>query len=55
MSEGLVFGLILVAISIGIVIGRWAEAEQWRHKGDHEYMNRKESGGRLYTVQREDQ
>lgn len=34
----------------GVLLGQWLEARRWRAKGDHEYMNRMESGGRLYQV-----
>lgn len=38
------------------VLGLWAghaiEAWAWRARGDHPYMNRRESGGRLYIVRR---
>lgn len=43
----------LVGLTAGVVIGAWMEARRWREKGDHDYMNTKESAGRLYTVQRE--
>jgi hypothetical protein len=29
------------------------ELVKWREKGDHDYINRMESGGRLYQVKRE--
>lgn len=38
------------AFILGTACGRSIEAKKWREKGDHEYMNTKESWGRLYTV-----
>lgn len=50
------FGLIATigaAVFVaGFFSGSWGEARQWRAKGNHEYMNTKESGGSLYTVRR---
>ena len=43
----------LVGLTMGVMLGAWMEARRWREKGDHDYMNRKESGGRLYQVTRE--
>ena len=40
------------ALIAGLLLGKWAEERRWRAKGDHPYMNRTESGGRLYNVQR---
>lgn len=45
--------LIIVNFELGFLLGIWAEARQWREKGNHEYMNTKESTGRFYTVKRE--
>ena len=49
----LVVGLLMFVFGIAGLLGRWAEARQWRRKGDHDYRNRMESGGRLYQVKRE--
>ncbi len=38
---------------LGMMVGQYSEAAKWRLKGNHEYMNRMESGGRLYQVKRE--
>ena len=38
---------------VGVCFGVWSEDRSWRERGDHEYMNRKESGGNLYQVKRE--
>ncbi len=38
---------------LGLMIGRIAEARRWRSKGNHLYLNRMASGGRLYEVRRE--
>ncbi len=38
---------------VGAWLGTWAEARMWREKGDHEYLNTKESAGRLYVVKHE--
>ena len=46
--------MVAGALVVGLWAGTWLEAIQWRRKGDHEYMNRKESGGHLYTVRRDD-
>lgn len=43
----------LVGLTIGVWLGAWLEAKQWQAKGNHPYMNRKESGGALYQVRRE--
>jgi hypothetical protein len=45
--------IVLIPFFAGSLFGRMVEARQWREKGDHEYMNTKESGGWLYTVKRE--
>jgi len=37
----------------GLWLGSYLQARLWRGKGDHEYMNRMESGGNLYIVRRE--
>ncbi len=37
----------------GARFGMWVEDRRWREKGDHDYMNRMESGGRLYHVKLE--
>lgn len=39
---------------VGLIIGKQGEAARWREKGDHEYMNRMESWGRLYYVKNEE-
>ena len=44
---------ILVFFACGLLLGGWTQAAQWRRKGDHEYMNRMSSGGKLYQVKRE--
>lgn len=44
---------ILIAAVVGLYVGVVLEARRWREKGDHEYMNRCESAGRLYFVKRE--
>jgi hypothetical protein len=44
----------LISLTVGVLLGVWMEARRWREKGDHEYMNTKESGGHLYQVKRED-
>lgn len=41
------------AYLIGMIFGVLAEAARWRRRGDHEYMNRIESGGKLYIVKGE--
>ncbi len=41
---------VLFYFILGTGCGRVIEAKKWREKGDHEYMNIKESWGRLYTV-----
>lgn len=38
---------------LGGLIGTWGRDRIWRQKGDHPYMNRMASGGRLYQVKRE--
>jgi hypothetical protein len=43
----------VLAFGLGCWVGQSGEARIWREKGDHEHMNRKESGGRLYQVKRE--
>lgn len=43
----------LVSLTVGVLLGVWMEARRWREKGDHDYMNCKESGGHLYQVRRE--
>ena len=35
---------------VGVLLGQRAEARLWRERGDHEYMNTMESGGKLYLV-----
>ena len=37
----------------GLFFGQWLAHRRWRQSGDHAYMNRMESAGRLYTVKRE--
>ena len=49
----LCWGVILLAFALGGKFGMWMEARRWREKGDHDYMNRMESGGHLYQVKRE--
>lgn len=44
---------ISTAFLTGMVFGKLAADRIWRRKGDHEYMNRMESGGRLYIVKQE--
>ncbi len=41
---------VLISFILGTGCGRTIEAKKWREKGDHQYMNTKESWGRLYTV-----
>ena len=36
----------------GLILGVCMEGSMWRSKGDHEYMNVKESSGRLYNVRK---
>ena len=45
--------LYVLAFGIGGWFGLWSEARKWREKGDHEYMNTKESGGQLYLVRKD--
>ena len=45
---------ILGSFIMGYYAGWYVEARLWRSYGDHEYMNRKESGGKLYQVKREE-
>ena len=40
-------------LGIGFMLGQWGQARQWREVGNHKYMNRKESGGKLYQVKLE--
>ena len=35
---------------VGCALGMWLRDFKWREKGDHDYMNTMESGGRLYKV-----
>ena len=44
---------LMIGLIMGICYGTWGEARRWRTKGDHDYMNRMESGGHLYQVKRE--
>ena len=44
---------IALAFCCGAVFGMWARDSRWREKGEHEYMNRMASGGRLYIVRRD--
>ena len=54
MIEYITFLAVLcVFFLVGLLLGTAGEAQRWREKGDHAYMNRKESGGRLYHVKRE--
>ena len=41
------------AFAIGLWLGAWAADRKWRRRGNHEYMNRMESGGHLYQVKNE--
>jgi hypothetical protein len=43
-----------IGIWVGISIGVRLESRGWRQRGDHPFMNRMESGGRLYQVKREE-
>lgn len=45
--------LFIIAFAFGVLLGQRLEALKWREKGDHKYMNRMASGGRLYQVKRE--
>ena len=49
----MVFSAFVVGFWAGLWAGSYLEAIQWRRKGDHDYMNRKESGGKLYNVKAE--
>ena len=49
----LVIGFSLSVFFAGAAYGAFQQNRCWRRKGDHEYMNRMESGGRLYQVKRE--
>jgi len=53
MTDDLLFAFSMFGFPLGLALGAYLEARIWRGKGDHEYMNRKESGGRLYVVKRE--
>jgi hypothetical protein len=51
------FGFVTMlgmAFLLGLIAGALAERRIWRLKGDHSYMNRHESSGRLYIVKREE-
>jgi hypothetical protein len=52
MSDDLLFALAMFGLPLGLALGAYLEARIWRGKGDHDYMNTKESGGSLYTVKR---
>ncbi len=45
---------ILLGCALCFWVGTRLEAQKWRSTGDHEYMNRVESRGRLYQVKREE-
>jgi hypothetical protein len=45
---------VAIGCLVGLIIGKQSEAALWRGKGDHPYMNRMESWGRLYFVKNED-
>lgn len=43
----------IVGLGIGFILGSWGQARRWREVGNHEYINRMESGGYLYRGKRE--
>ncbi len=50
MDEVLITVGLAILFLFGYVLGQQMEARHWRGKGDHSYMNRMESGGKLYRV-----
>ncbi len=50
MEPKFIIGIVFLFFAIGMYLGMWMRDFKWREKGDHEYMNTMESGGRLYKV-----
>ncbi len=52
VTIGLITAIGSFLFFFGLLLGICMEGSMWRSKGDHEYMNVKESAGRLYNVRR---
>jgi len=47
------FLVLALIFMLGMFCGSAIRDSRWRSKGDHDYMNRMESGGKLYQIRRE--
>ncbi len=53
MTIDWIVALIAFAFLCGVYVGMILRDGRWREKGDHPYMNKMESRGKLYQVKRD--